>query len=76
MQVIFIIFLSTWGYNSLGDPTRQQEVWKKILLQADPIKKADSMRLGGEHKTKLNYSTYQTKFNTKMTKIKWNCMAY
>ncbi len=24
------------------------------------------MRLGGEHKTKLNYSTYQTKFDAKM----------
>ncbi len=30
------------------------------------------MRLGGEHKTKLNYSTYQTQFDTKMTKIKLN----
>ncbi len=37
MDVIFIIFLSTWGYNSLGDPTRQHKVWKKILLQTDPI---------------------------------------
>ncbi len=33
MQVIFII-----GYNSLGDLTRQHEVWRKTLLQADPIK--------------------------------------
>ncbi len=32
MQVRFIIFLSTWKYNSLGDPTRQHEVWRKILL--------------------------------------------
>ncbi len=30
------------------------------------------MRLGGEHKTKLNYSTYQTKFDAKITKMKWN----
>ncbi len=28
------------------------------------------MRLGDEHKTKLNYSTYQTKFDAKMTKMK------
>ncbi len=26
-------------------------------------------------KTKLNYSTYQTKFDTKMTKMKWNCTS-
>ncbi len=39
VQVIFIIFLSTWGYNSLGDTTRQHEVWKKILLQCDPIER-------------------------------------
>ncbi len=32
--------------------------------------KADSMRLGGEYKTKLNYSTYQTKFDAKKTKMK------
>ncbi len=32
MQVRFIIFLSTWGY-SLGDPTRQHKVWRKILLK-------------------------------------------
>ncbi len=38
-------------------------------------RKADSMRLGGEHKTKLNYSTYQTKFDAKITKMKWNYMA-
>ncbi len=37
--------------------------------------KADSMHLGGEQKTKLNYSTYQTKFNAKMTKMKWNYTA-
>ncbi len=35
----------------------------------------DSMLLGGEHKTKLNYSMYQTKFDAKMTKMKWNYMA-
>ncbi len=33
------------------------------------------MRLGGEHKTKLNYSTYQTKFDAKMTKMKRNYIA-
>ncbi len=66
MQVIFIILLCTWGYNSPGDPTRQHKVWRKILLQAG---------LGNEHKTKLNYSTYQTKFDTKITKMKWNYTA-
>ncbi len=35
MQVRINIFLSTWGYNSLGDPTRQHEVWKKILLNTN-----------------------------------------
>ncbi len=35
MQVRFNIFLSTWGYNSLGDPTRQHEVWRKILLNTN-----------------------------------------
>ncbi len=35
MQVRFIIFLSTWGYNSLGDLTRQHEVWRKILLNTN-----------------------------------------
>ncbi len=33
------------------------------------------MRPGGEHKTKLNYSTYQTKFDAKMTKMKRNYMS-
>ncbi len=33
------------------------------------------MHLGGEHKTKLNYSTYQTKFDARMTKMKRNYMA-
>ncbi len=33
------------------------------------------MRLGGEHKTKLNYSTFQTKFDVKMTKMKGNYIA-
>ncbi len=32
MQIRFIIFLSTWGCKSLGDPTRQHKVWWKILL--------------------------------------------
>ncbi len=32
------------------------------------------MRLGSEHKTKL-YSTYQTKFDAKMTKMKRNYMV-
>ncbi len=25
-------FLSTWKYNSLGDPTKQHKVWRKIVL--------------------------------------------
>ncbi len=33
------------------------------------------MRLGGKHKAKFNYSTYQTKFDAKMTKMKRNYMA-
>ncbi len=33
------------------------------------------MRLGFEHKTKLNYSTYQTNFDVKMTKMKRNYMV-
>ncbi len=33
------------------------------------------MRLGGEHKTKLNYSTYHTKFDAKMTKMKLDYMV-
>ncbi len=33
------------------------------------------MRFGGENKTKLNYSMYQTKFDVKMTKMKRNYMA-
>ncbi len=32
MQVRIIIFRRTRWYNSLGDPTRQHEVWRKILL--------------------------------------------
>ncbi len=34
------------------------------------MRKADSIRLGGEHKTKLNYSTNHTKFDAKITKMK------
>ncbi len=33
------------------------------------------MSLGAEHKAKLNYSMYQTKFDAKMTKMKQNYMA-
>ncbi len=61
VQVIFIIFLSTWGYNSLGDTTRQYEVWKKTLLQADPIKRLTACVLAAN-----------TKFDAKM---KQNYMA-
>ncbi len=31
----FIISLCTWGYISLGDPTCQHEVWRKILLNTN-----------------------------------------
>ncbi len=34
-QVRFIISLSTRGYNSLGDLTRQHRVWRKILLNTN-----------------------------------------
>ncbi len=76
MQVIFIIiiFYCTRGYNSLGDLTRQHKVWRKTLTSWSD-RKADCMRLGGEHKIKLNYSTYQTQFDVKMTKMKWNYTA-
>ncbi len=35
MQVRFIIFLCTWGYNSLGNPTRQHNVWRKTCLNTN-----------------------------------------
>ncbi len=77
MQGIFIILLCTREYNCLGDSTRQHEVLKENTSTRWFDRKADSMRLGGEHKTKLNYSiaTYHTKFDAKMTKMKWNCTA-
>ncbi len=56
MQVIFVILLCTQGYNSLGDPTRQRKVWRKILLQADPIERLTACVLAT--KTKQN-STIQ-----------------
>ncbi len=53
-QVIFIIFLSTCRYNSLSDSTRQHEVWKKILLQADPIERLTvCVRRRTQNKTQL-----------------------
>ncbi len=70
MQVIFIILLCIRGYNSLGDPTRQHEVWRKILPQADPIERLTACVLVANKTKKLNYLTYRTKFDTKMTKIK------
>ncbi len=42
-------------------------------LQADPIERLTACVLAA--KTKLNYSAYQTKFDTKMTRMKWNCTA-
>ncbi len=35
MQVIFIMFWCMQGYKSLGDPTRQHEVWRKMLLHVN-----------------------------------------
>ncbi len=35
MQVRFITSLCTWGYISLGYPTWQHEVWRKILLNTN-----------------------------------------
>ncbi len=65
MQVIFIILLCTREYNSLGDATRQHE--------ADPIERLTACVLAAN--TKQNCSTYQTKFDSKMTKMKWNYTA-
>ncbi len=73
MQVIFIILLCNQAYYSLCDLTRQRKVWRKILLQADPIERLTAFILAA--KTKFNYSTYQTKFDAKMTKMKWNYTA-
>ncbi len=47
MQVIFVILLCTRGYNSLCDPTRQHEVWRKILLQDNSIER------GTQNKTQI-----------------------
>ncbi len=58
IQVIFIILLCTGGYNSLGDPTRQNENTSTSWSN----RKADSMCLGGEHKTKLNYASIKLEF--------------
>ncbi len=58
-------------YNSLGDPTSQLEV--KYFYKLIRSKGCSAcMRLGGEHKTKLNYSTYHTKFDAKVTKMQRN----
>ncbi len=35
IQVIFIILLCTWGYNTLGDMTRQHRVWSKTCLNTN-----------------------------------------
>ncbi len=60
MQVIFIIFCCIEGYNSLSDPTRQHKVWRKTLVTI---------------LAELVFSTYRTKFNAKITKMKQNYMA-
>ncbi len=56
---MLIMVWSTRGYNSLDDPLRQHEIFRKILLQADPI----------------FFSTYLTNFDTKITKMKRNYTA-
>ncbi len=70
MQVIFIIFLSTWGYNSLGDPTRQHKVWKKILLHADPIERLTVCVLSAN--TKENSAIQRIWPNLMWKWPKWN----
>ncbi len=65
MQIEFIIFLSTWGYNSLGDSTRQHEVRKKILLQADPIERLTACVLAANTKqssTAADLNSYGAKY--------------
>ncbi len=56
--------MCTRDYNSLCDLTRQHEVWRKIKLSR-------VVRFS-EHRF---FSMYQTKFDTKMTKMKWNYTA-
>ncbi len=73
MQVIFIIFLNTWGYNSLGDPTRQHKVWKKILLQADPIERLTACFLAAN--TKQNSTIQHIRQNFTQKWPKWNYIA-
>ncbi len=76
MQVIFIIILCTQEYNYLGNPTGQNEVWRKILLQADPIERLTAYILAANtNQNSTSYSMYQTKFDTKMTKMKRNYTA-
>ncbi len=55
-KLIFIVLLCTPGYNSLCDLTRQHKVWRKILLQADPIERLTACVLGAN--IKFNYSTW------------------
>ncbi len=64
MQVIFIILLCTRGYNFLCDPTRQHEVWRKILLQADLIKRL----------TACIYASWWWKQNSTILRIRPNLM--
>ncbi len=73
MQVIFIIFLSPWGYNSLDESTRQHGVWKKILLQADPIESLTACVLAAS--TKQNSTIQHIRPNLLRKWPKWNCLV-
>ncbi len=73
MQVIFLILLCTGEYNSLGDPTRQDEVWRKILLQADPIERLTACVF--EVNTKQNSTIQRIRPNLMRKCPKWNCMV-
>ncbi len=61
---IYYFFVHPRIYSMLFDQATQS-LKKKILLQADPMLTACILAA----KTKLNYSTYQTKFDTKMSKM-------
>ncbi len=57
VQVRFIVYFYTQGYNSLGDPTRSLK--EKHVLKYKLIRKHQ-------------LPTYRTKFDVKMTKMKQN----
>ncbi len=64
IHVMLIMVWSVQGYISLDDPTWQREVWRKILLQADPIEGLKAYR---KHSFRINLLQcayfYNTQFN-------------